>query len=424
MDLPDETTVAIIGGGPAGSTAGSYLARAGVDTVIFERERFPRHHIGESLVVAANSVLHEIGVLEKVDRAGFPHKQGAVWVPRSGRGRFELPVLADPRFGGLDYTFQVERARFDQLLLEHAASLGARVEQESTVCDVLREDGRVAGIKVRQNGSVHSVRARWVIDASGRGTVVGSKLRFKRKDPLFDQFAIYTYFEGMDRGPERTSYWIHIHFLPTRRGWVWQIPISRDVTSVGVVSEREDFRRDGRDPAAYFARHVHTNPALSKRLADATQVEGFRTEGDYSYSMERLSGPGFLLVGDAARFVDPIFSSGVSVAARSAKFATEALLAVLRGERPEADAFAAYDARLGAGIAVWYDFIKIYYKLQNLFTHYIRKPQYRQQLVRLLQGEVYDPHEITVLDALRTDIRRIEATPGHAMQAGLTDIPV
>jgi FADH2 O2-dependent halogenase len=424
VGIREETSVVIVGGGPAGSTAGAYLAKAGVDHVIFERERFPRHHIGESLVAAANPVFHETGVLEKLDRADFPHKRGAVWIPKSAKGIFAFEVLADPQFGGFDYTFQVERARFDKILLDHAASLGSPVEEETVVTEVLTEGDRVVGVKVRQNGSVHSVRARCVLDASGRGTFLGSKFRLKRKDPIFNQYAIYTYFKGMDRGPEETENWIHLHFLPTQRGWVWQIPISPEVTSVGVVTEKEDFKRDGRDQATYFARHIKSASLLDERLANATQVDGFRTEGDYSYSMDKLSGPGFILVGDAARFVDPIFSSGISVAVRSAKFATEALIPVLAGERDEAEAFAEYDARISAGIRVWYDFIKIYYKLQNLFALHIRKGEYRDELLRLLQGEVYNPEEITVLDRLREDIRKIESTPGHVMQAELTDIEI
>ncbi len=424
MSLPEETTVVVVGGGPAGSAAGSYLAKAGVDHVILERERFPRHHVGESLVGATNRVLNEIGVLDKLDQEGFVHKRGAVWVPKSGRNITELTILPDPRFGGLDYTFHVDRARFDKILLDHAASLGSCVAEETVVTEVLTEGERVTGVKARRNGEVQEIRARFVIDASGRGTFLGSRFRLKRKDPIFDQYAVYSYFKGVDRGRQETANYIHIHFLPTRRGWCWQIPISPELSSIGVVTERADFKRDGRDPAAYFKRHIQTQPELSRRLADATQTDVFRVDGDYSYSMDKLSGPGFVLIGDAARFVDPIFSSGVSVALRSAKFAVDALIPALRGERSEEEARAEYEANLSAGIRTWYDFIRIYYKLQNLFTHYLRKDAYRPELTRLLQGDVYNPDEITVLDRLREDIRKIESTPGHVMQADLTDIPI
>ena len=415
--------MAIVGGGPAGATLGAYLARAGVDHILFERERFPRHHIGESLVGTSNRVFQEIGFLPRLDASGFVEKRAAVWIPKSGRGAFELNVAPDPSWG-LDHTFHVERARFDQLLLEYAAELGTRVEQETRVSDVVLDGERAAGVVVEQGGASHTVRARFVVDASGRSTVLGSRFRLKDRDPLFDQYAIYSYFENFDRGPASMTDHIHIHFLPTRRGWVCQIPISREITSVGVVTERDDFRKDGRDRESYFFRHVQSQPELARRMVPARVVEPFRAEGDYSYSMRRLAGPGWLMVGDAARFVDPIFSSGVSVAVNSARLASQALLEVLNEGAAESDAFGRYEARVSSGIKIWYEFIKIYYKLQNLFTRYVRVPEYRDDLVQLLRGDVFDVSHIKVLDRLRDDIRAIERTPNHILQSALTDIPI
>ncbi len=414
----------MLGGGPAGATAAAYLARAGVDHIVFERARFPRHHVGESLVGATNRVFHEIGFLPKLDAAGFPKKQGAVWVPKSGTGAQSIRVIPDKAFGGLDYTFHVDRARFDEMLLDHAASLGSRVEQDALATAVLQEDGRVTGVRVQQNGRTRTVKARYVIDATGRSTFLGSKFHLKVTDPLFDQYAVYGYWKNVERGADETAGYIHIHFLPCERGWVWQIPIDDETTSIGVVTERAELRRGGRDVEAHYARHLATNPELAHRLEAATRISELRTEGNYSYSMRELAGPGYLLVGDAARFVDPIFSSGVSVAIYSAKFATEELVAALSGQKSESEALASYTARMRSGIRIWYDFIKIYYKLQGLFTYYLRKPHYRDELVRLLQGNVYEADEITVLERLRQDIRRIEASPGHVMQSALSDIPL
>jgi FADH2 O2-dependent halogenase len=422
--LPAETTVAIVGGGPAGATLGAYLARAGVDHILFERERFPRHHIGESLVGTSNRVFQEIGFLPRLDASGFVEKRAAVWIPKSGRGAFELNVAPDPRWG-LDHTFHVDRARFDHLLLDYAAECGTPVHQETRVSEVLVDGDRVTGVVVERDGApAHTVRARFVIDASGRSTVLGSHFRLKDRDPLFDQYAIYSYFEDFDRGPASMTDHIHIHFLPTRRGWVWQIPISREITSVGVVTERDDFRKDGRDRESYFLRHVQSQPELARRMVPARRIAEFRAEGDYSYSMRRLAGPGWLMIGDAARFVDPIFSSGVSVAVNSARLASQALLSVLNEGAVEADAFGRYEARVSSGIKIWYEFIKIYYKLQNLFTRYVRVPEYREDLIQLLRGDVFDVGQIKVLDRLRDDIRAIERTPNHILQSALTDIPI
>jgi flavin-dependent dehydrogenase len=425
VNFPEETTVAVLGGGPAGATTAAYLALAGIDHVVLERAHFPRHHVGESLVGATNRIFHEIGFLEKLDAAGFPHKQGAVWVPKSGKGSQSIRVVPDGAFGGLDYTFHVDRARFDHMLLDHAASLGSPVFQGALVNGIeTDDDGRVETIRVKYEGETRSLKTRYVVDATGRSTFLGSKFRLKEKDPLFDQYAIYGYWKGVGRGPEETAGYIHIHFLPTERGWVWQIPIDDEITSIGVVTERADFQQDGRDPEAYYARHLGSNPELSERLKYGTRVSEVRAEGNYSYGMRELVGPGFMLVGDAARFVDPIFSSGVSVAIYSAKFAVAELVEVLSGKKSESDALASYEAQMRSGIKIWYDFIKIYYKLQNLFTYYLKKPGYREELVRLLQGNVYDADDLTVLDRLREDIRRIEATPDHVMREGLSDIPI
>ena len=430
--LPEETTVAILGGGPAGATTACYLAMAGIDHVVLERARFPRHHVGESLVGATNRIFDEIGFLPKLDAAGFPRKQGAVWVPKSGRNPHSIRVVPDKAFGGLDYTFHVDRARFDHMLLDHAGSLGSRVFQGALVNGVETRDGRIESVQVQHQNpgqgqgeaETRKIRTRFVVDATGRNTFLGSRFRLVQKDTLFDQYAVYGYWKGVGRGPEETAGYIHIHFLPNQRGWAWQIPIDDETTSIGVVTEKADFKRNKQSAEDHYARHLARNPELSRRLEHATLVSELRSEGNYSYSMRELTGPGYLLVGDAARFVDPIFSSGVSVAIYSAKFAAEEIARVVSNERSEADAFGDYEARMRAGVELWYDFIKIYYKLQNLFTYYLRKPQYRDELVQLLQGNVYDARSITVLDRLREDIRRIEATPGHVLREGLSDIPI
>jgi flavin-dependent dehydrogenase len=423
MTIPDQTTVAIIGGGPAGATLGAYLSLAGVDNVVFERDRFPRHHVGESLVPITTGLFQEIGFLPKMDAASFVQKRGAVWVPKSGTNSHELRLAPDPRYGR-DYTYHVDRPTFDRMLLDHASELGSRVYQETQVDDVVMQDDRIVGLEVRANGQQHRIGARYVVDASGRGTFLGSRFGLKRKDPLFNQFAIYGQFTGVNRGPDTTADHIHIFFLPTQRGWVWQIPISATVTSIGVVTERDDFRLDSRDREQYFLRHTRSNPELAKRMENAKRVKGFHAEGDYSYSMDSFVGPGYLMIGDAARFVDPIFSSGVSVAMHSAKFACEALTAVLSGARSEEQAFEAYQRRLQDGVNVWYEFIKIYYKLQNLFSLYIQRPEYKSELLRLLQGDVYDRKSINVLDRLKADILAIELTPEHMLKGALTEIQI
>ena len=417
------TEVVIIGGGPAGSALGCRLSLAGVENTILEAVRHPRFHIGETLVTATTRTFEEIGFLETMEREGFIHKYGASWHNwhDSSCFRIEFGEVAQP---GVDqpYTYHVERARFDQLLLEHAQSLGSRVRQECRVLKVLFEAGRACGVRVREDGKESELRCRVVVDASGRGTVLGRQLRLKRNDPNFDQFAMATWFENVDRGPAPGEDDLHVFFLPSRRGWAWLIPLSETVTSIGVVAEKEVFRASKGAAEEYFYEQVASSPGLARALRNAERKAEFFLEGDYSYSMERLSGDGFLLIGDAARFVDPIFSSGVSVGFASARLACEAILAARIGD--ERQAFAGYEAKLSTGIEIWYEFIRLYYKLRVLFTRFIGPRRFRSQIIQLLQGEVYDRSEVPVLAQIRQSIQEIEAAENHPWKEYLDPVPI
>lgn len=416
--------VIIIGGGPAGAAIGSYLSLAGIDNIIFESASFPRAHVGESLVTSTTRIFDEIGFLQTMEDAGFVKKYGAAWHPPSGR-QFSIEFREFPQEGvNQDYTYHVDRSKFDQLLLEHAERLGSKVYQDVHAKKVLFEEGRVVGVRARLGPSETELPCNMVIDASGRHTLLGRQLRLKKKDPIFNQYAVHAWFEGLDRGAKPSSEYIHIYFLPVERGWVWQIPISEDITSVGVVVDKKVFVQAHLDLEEYFNTHVQMNVDLAKALQNARRVNDLKAEGDYSYSMERFVGDGWMLVGDAARFVDPIFSSGVSVALSSAKFAAERVrYAVETGDFSEA-AFLPYEQKLRGGVQVWYDFIKLYYKLLPLFTHFIQTKEYRLQVLQLLQGEVFDRDEVPVLDAMRDYVATVEASESHLLKSQLTSIPI
>ncbi|HVS03776.1 MAG TPA: NAD(P)/FAD-dependent oxidoreductase, partial [Thermoanaerobaculia bacterium] len=388
--------VVVIGGGPAGSALGCYLAQAGIECTIYEAVEHPRPHVGESLVTATTRTLEEIGMLPVMEAEGFVHKYGATWHNYTDDSTFSVR-FAEVDQPGIEqpYSYHVDRARFDHLLLQQAERLGAEVRQRTRVREVLFDGGRAVGVRLADDGGA-DVRCRTVVDASGRATLLGRQLGLKAPDPHFDQYAVAGWFEGVDRGPQPETDYLHAYFLPARRGWAWQIPITPTVTSMGVVAEKEVFRNSKRRIDEYFTEQVATSPGLARAMRDARMVQGPITEGDYSYVMRRFAGPGWILAGDAARFVDPIFSSGVSVAFASARSAAEVIAAVRRGE-DEAAAIAAYEGRLRAGTEIWYEFIRIYYKLQVLFTRFIAPRRYRSQLVQLLQGEVYDRAEVPVL---------------------------
>ncbi len=418
--------VIIIGGGPAGSALGSYLSKAGISNTIIEKSNHPRDHVGESLVTNTTRIFQDIGFLETMEREGFVHKYGATWHAPSSQGKLSIIFAEFPvEDVNQPYSYHIDRSKFDLLLLKHAESLGSKVYQGVSATRVLFDAGGQAnGVRVRIGDQEVELSCKIVVDASGRDTFLGRHLRIKEKDPLFNQYAIHAWFENVDRSDKETGDHIHIYFLPIEKGWVWQIPITEEVTSMGVVTEKNDFLISKMDLEDFFHHHMQSNPNLTHAMRNARRVKDFKTEGDYSYTMTKFVGDGYVLIGDAARFVDPIFSSGISVALHSAKFASEQIIHALEINDFREEVLKPYETKLRTGVEIWYEFIRLYYKLLPLFTHFIQIPEYRLQLFRLLQGEVFDRKEAPVLQAMRDYIEKVESTEGHLLRKQLIEIPI
>ncbi len=427
--------VGIIGGGPAGATMAAYLARAGVSCVIFEREVFPREHVGESLVPATTRVFREIGFLDQMEGLGFPRKYGAVWSADTDAPQYdhdweglspdcEAAIRFDEREQeGVqkNYTWHVDRGKFDLAYLQHANALGAQVYSGVRIehIDLSAEDH--AAVRYRVGRKDVATSCRMIVDASGRKTQLGNQLDLRVRDDVFDQYALHTWFEGFDRGDEKSDY-IWIHFLPVTNTWVWQIPITDDITSIGVVTQRRHFKAARADHDAFFWDCVASRPGLEERLRAANQLRPLKAEGDYSYSMKQIVGDRWALIGDAARFVDPIFSSGVSIACSSARFLSWDLIAALESDDLRAKSFDDYATTMRHGTRNWYEFISIYYRLNVLFTMFINDPRYRQDILKLLQGDVYDEAEPPVLEEMRNMVGEVERNPQHVWHRLLGDL--
>ena len=299
-----------------------------------------------------------------------------------------------------DYTYHVDRGKFDLLLLQHASEMGAKVFERIRIRDVNFEPEHPELVFTVGSREVRT-QVRMVIDASGRSTFLGRKRKLKVPDPVFNQYAIHTWFEGLDRSAvsetKGQSNYIFIRFLPINDSWVWQIPITDTITSVGVVTQKERFRAAGVKRREFFWDCIGTRPRLREALEHAERIRPFRQEGDYSYGMKEICGDKWVLIGDAARFVDPIFSSGVSVALNSARIACADIAEAAKADDFSKKMFSTYEKTLRRGVRNWYEFISIYYsiyyRLNILFTAFVQDPRYRLNVLKMLQGDVYEDSE-------------------------------
>jgi len=423
--------IGIIGGGPAGAATAAYMARAGLSCVVFERELFPRPHVGESFVPSSTRVFKDIGFLEKMDQAGFPRKYGAAWTT-SGKG----PVYTDS-FEGLEadchvgirfeereqpgvdrnYTFHVDRGKFDLMLLQHAHESGATVYEGVRVQSVDFSRPGQPQIHFAIGNKNISTNVRLVVDASGRRTLLGNQLKLRIQDHVFDQYAIHTWFDGFDRGlltndASQIGY-NFVHFLPLTNSWVWQIPITETITSIGVVTQKKHFARSKQEREQFFWSCVESRPELAEGLRRSKQIRPLTDEGDYSYAMKQICGDDFVLVGDAGRFVDPIFSTGVSIALNSARFASRDIIQAAAAGTIRKENFRTFEETLRRGTKNWYEFISVYYRLNALFTAFVQDERYRLDIIKLLQGDVYDEDEPKVLKMMKDIVSQVEQNEKH-----------
>ncbi|MET0262947.1 MAG: NAD(P)/FAD-dependent oxidoreductase [Rariglobus sp.] len=316
--------VLVIGAGPAGSSAATRTAAAGLKTIIIEKENFPRFRIGESLLPHGNALLRETGVWPKIEAAGFIPKFGASFHLADGSADKEV-IFSNGLIPGLDSTYQVERARFDAILADHARESGAQVHTGITVRGVASEANGHRVTLVSAAGGETSVTARWVIDAGGRDLFFPSQLKREMEPARFPRrLAIYSHFKNVARPSGLAAG--HTVIVRLAEGWFWIIPIDAERTSVGLVTTSEAMRRSKSTPADFFNESVASSAKLTELMAGAEAVIEFHVTADYSYFRRELAADRFVMAGDAGGFFDPIFSSGVYMACYSAKLAAEMII--------------------------------------------------------------------------------------------------
>ncbi len=349
--------VAIIGGGPAGSTAAALLARAGRRVIVFEREKFPRFHIGESLLPFSMKAFSRLELHEKLLRAGFLKKFGGqIFGACSERGtKF---YFKDGFRSQTDHAYQVTRADFDKVLLDHAAECGAEVHEETSVdrVDFSKDDVELA---VRRNSSSRSIRARYVIDASGRTSVLGKHFKIKKTYDHLQKLSIFAHYDGVWRA-EGIDGTLTLLVRGIDR-WFWVIPLTTARTSIGVVLDKEVFRQSKLRAEDFLEQALTEQPIIAQRMTHARRASEVYVEADFSYRSARLQGDRWLLAGDAAGFIDPIFSSGVFLAVFSGERCADVLNDVLDHPRKARRLFASYERAVNRAMDIYLRFVNAWY---------------------------------------------------------------
>lgn len=384
----------VIGGGPAGSTSAALLAEKGRKVLVLEKEKFPRYHVGESLMPFCYFTVERLGLIEQLKDFEFTEKHSVQFVPQDG-------TVSQPFyfFQHMDHpaatTWQVERAKFDQMMLRNAEKKGAEVREETKVVNFLYDGDRVVGVKAQgPDGEEYEVHAPVTMDASGRDAAFQTKKKWRKRDPKLNKIAIWTLFKGAKRDPGLDEGATTIAYLDGK-GWFWNIPMKNGIVSSGIVAERDYLFRDTRDPAEIFEREIKNNKWVEDHLSCGEQFGEYWVTGEYSYRAEHCAADGVVLVGDAFAFLDPVFSSGVFLALKSGEMAADAVDAALEKGRVDGADFEDYGEKLCRAIETMRRMVYAFYDEDFSFGEMIKKyrdlrPQLTDCLIGDLVGKDYD----------------------------------
>lgn len=348
----------IIGGGPGGSSTATYLARAGRKVLVLEKEHFPRFHIGESLLPYNQRIFRELGLMPKLQAAGFLTKLGAQFHLGNG-SKGTAFVFRNGQFTREPQAIQVERSIFDNVLLQHARESGAEVREGWTVSQ-FSQQGQTISLNARgPQGQTETFEASFLVDASGRGNVTGNQEGIRVVHPRLKKLAVFGHFKGVmvDTGPKGgDTVIVRLH-----NKWFWLIPLSAEKVSVGCVLDHEEYSALKKSPAEVFQHFLDASPVMQNRMAKAVLHGEIHTTSDFSYHNKRFVGPRLFRVGDAAGFMDPIFSAGVFLAMFSGKLAAEAIHDSLALGNDGTQRMAAYEKRVHSAMSFYWQMVESFY---------------------------------------------------------------
>lgn len=406
--------VVIVGGGPSGSTAATILARKGYSVELFEREHFPRFHIGESMIPNTFFPMERTGLLEKMKGSHFTKKHSVQFI--SQHGRLSEPFFFwDNKPHESSQTWQVRRSEFDKIALDHARENGVKAHEGARVLEVLFEGSRAVGVRVKpEDGPEREVRSKVVIDASGQSTLIIDRFGLREWDPLLKKAALWTYWKGARRDTGKDEGATLVIQTQGKKGWFWYIPLHDDIISVGVVADGDYLlkNRASKDMEKTYFEEVALAPGLQPLIANATRCDIFRVQKEYTYRAKQAAGDGWCLIGDAFGFLDPLYSSGLLLAMTSASMAADAIDDALKaGDTSEAmlrkweKPYLQGMDRIRRLVCEFYDGLS--------FGRFVKKhPQHKGLVTDVLIGDVFKD-EVDVLWPLMDELRAETGIPPY-----------
>lgn len=383
--------VIVIGGGPAGSCASAILAEYGHRVVVIEREKFPRYHIGESLIPFTFGPLERIGMIPRMKNSHFVKKYSVTFVQPDGRRSQPFYFFTRYDRDTVAQTWQVLRSEFDQMLLDNAREKGTDVREQSLVNRLLMEKGKVAGVEVtdRAAGRTYELRAPITLDCTGKEAFTSNANGWRMRDPYLNKIAVWTYYKGSKREPDLDEGATTVAYIPDK-GWFWHIPQHNDMVSVGIVAEGKYLTRDGlKEPRAIFDREVEENQWIKDHLAIGASTGEYFITSEYSRHSKYCAAPGLVLVGDAFAFLDPVFSSGVMLALKSGQMVAETVHAGLLAGDLSPGRFQDYGSAMRQGVENMRKLVYAFYDPQFSFKEVIQAhPEAAGLITDCLSGDV------------------------------------